>query len=72
MRDFTFSLSIISLNNLEETISFGKELGASSKKGDIFCLVGDLGTGKTMLDVLYLYFMAIMYPRNTIKYYIWY
>lgn len=25
----------------------------------------------TLLDVLYLYFLAIMYPRNTIKYYIW-
>ena len=37
-------------NNLEETINFGKELGMNSKKGDIFCLVGDLGTGKTMMS----------------------
>ena len=28
------------------------------------------GTGKTLLDILYLYFLAIFYPRNTIKYYV--
>lgn len=37
-------------NSMEETIEFGKELGMNSKRGDIFCLVGDLGCGKTMMS----------------------
>ncbi|MCQ2977225.1 MAG: tRNA (adenosine(37)-N6)-threonylcarbamoyltransferase complex ATPase subunit type 1 TsaE [archaeon] len=37
-------------NSLKETIDFGIELGKNSKRGDVFCLVGDLGTGKTMMS----------------------
>ena len=36
--------------NQDETINIGKELGNTAKKGDVFCLLGDLGTGKTMLS----------------------
>ncbi|MDO4438823.1 MAG: tRNA (adenosine(37)-N6)-threonylcarbamoyltransferase complex ATPase subunit type 1 TsaE [Eubacteriales bacterium] len=32
----------------QETYLFAKELGANSKKGEIYCLNGDLGTGKTV------------------------
>lgn len=32
----------------EETESFGFEIGKKAKKGEIYCLCGDLGTGKTM------------------------
>ena len=35
---------------MEETINLGVELGKEAKRGDIFCLLGDLGTGKTMLS----------------------
>lgn len=38
------------VNSLEETIEYGKEIGKNSKKGDIYCLTGDLGTGKTMMS----------------------
>lgn len=37
------------LNNLEETEEFGIKLGKILKKGDIVCLIGDLGAGKTTL-----------------------
>lgn len=37
-------------NCLEETIEFGKELGKNANRGDVFCLTGDLGTGKTMMS----------------------
>jgi len=33
----------------EETIAFGKKLVDQLRPGDIICLVGDLGTGKTTL-----------------------
>jgi tRNA threonylcarbamoyladenosine biosynthesis protein TsaE len=33
----------------EETYSFAEKLGARAKKGDIFALMGDLGTGKTIV-----------------------
>jgi len=37
------------LSNLEETEEFGIKLGKILKKGDIVCLIGDLGAGKTTL-----------------------
>lgn len=33
--------------NPEETFELGKKLGQKLQKGDIVCLVGDLGAGKT-------------------------
>lgn len=34
-------------NEMKDTISLGKKLGKILKSGDIICLLGDLGTGKT-------------------------
>ncbi len=39
----------ILLKNLEETEEFGIKLGSLLKKGDILCLNGDLGAGKTTM-----------------------
>ncbi len=39
----------IILKSLEETQKFGIKLGNALKKGDILCLNGDLGAGKTTL-----------------------
>jgi len=33
----------------KETFEFGAELGRNAKAGDIICLDGDLGTGKTVI-----------------------
>ena len=30
-----------------ETFNIGKDIGSQSKKGQVFCLIGDLGVGKT-------------------------
>lgn len=35
-------------NSPDETFEFGKGLGEKAEKGDIYCLVGDLGCGKTL------------------------
>jgi tRNA threonylcarbamoyladenosine biosynthesis protein TsaE len=35
------------INNVEDTLKLGKELGSRVKAGDIICLTGDLGAGKT-------------------------
>ena len=35
------------VDSVEKTWELGKKLGASARPGDIFCLTGDLGTGKT-------------------------
>lgn len=32
----------------EDTFRYGKELGQSCKPGEIYCLLGDLGVGKTV------------------------
>lgn len=32
----------------EDTLEFGRKLGENAKPGDVFCLFGELGTGKTV------------------------
>jgi len=39
----------IETHSFEETVEFGRKLGSILKSGDIICLSGDLGTGKTAL-----------------------
>lgn len=39
----------IKLSNLEETEKFGIKLGKALRSGDILCLNGDLGAGKTTI-----------------------
>lgn len=34
-------------SSIQETISYGKEFAKNLKIGDIICLIGDLGAGKT-------------------------
>lgn len=35
------------VNNIDETIAIGRQIGELAKAGDIICLTGDLGSGKT-------------------------
>lgn len=39
---------IFESHSAEDTFVFGKKLGEAAKPGDIFCLDGDLGVGKTV------------------------
>jgi len=41
---------IVETYSREETKNLGKKLATESKAGDIFCLVGDLGVGKTVFS----------------------
>lgn len=34
----------------ESTLDFAKELGMKASKGEVFCLIGDLGVGKTVFS----------------------
>ncbi|ONI38491.1 tRNA (adenosine(37)-N6)-threonylcarbamoyltransferase complex ATPase subunit type 1 TsaE [Candidatus Epulonipiscium fishelsonii] len=34
----------------EDTFNIAKEIGTNAKAGDIFCLIGDLGVGKTIFS----------------------
>ena len=40
---------ILKMKNEEDTVRYGKKLAEELAPGDIVCLVGDLGTGKTAL-----------------------
>ncbi len=39
---------IIESYKMEDTFMLGKQLGETAKAGDVYCLLGDLGTGKTV------------------------
>jgi len=45
----TLSMRTIVLKNLADTLAFGRFLGQSAQPGDVICLDGDLGAGKTTL-----------------------
>lgn len=34
----------------EDTFNIAKELGAKAERGNVFCLIGDLGVGKTLFS----------------------
>lgn len=38
------------VSTIEETLNIGKQVGSLVKPGDIICLTGDLGTGKTHMS----------------------
>lgn len=40
---------IFTINSVDETINIGEQIGKLANDGDIICLEGDLGTGKTHL-----------------------
>ena len=46
------------LNNIKDTIKLGQKLAKISKKDDIFCLKGALGTGKTTLARSFIKFLT--------------
>ena len=41
-------MRVIESNSPKETYELGRQLGLAAKPGQIFCLDGDLGTGKTV------------------------
>lgn len=49
----------------EETFALGKMLGEAAKAGDIFCLNGDLGVGKTVFTKGFANGLGITEPVNS-------
>lgn len=37
------------VKNIEQTMTIGRQIGKLANPGDVICLIGDLGTGKTHL-----------------------
>lgn len=49
----------------EETFSIGKQLGEMAKPGDVICLNGDLGVGKTVFTQGFAAGLGITEPVNS-------
>ncbi|SHO49592.1 tRNA (adenosine(37)-N6)-threonylcarbamoyltransferase complex ATPase subunit type 1 TsaE [Anaerocolumna xylanovorans] len=56
---------IIETNNREETFELGKNLGEQAKRGEVYCLSGDLGTGKTVFTQGFARGLGITEPVNS-------
>ena len=46
------------LNNIEDTIKFGSKLAQIGKSDDIYCLKGNLGSGKTTIARAFISFLT--------------
>lgn len=44
------NMTIYESMSQEETFNIGKEIAQNAKKGEIYCLIGDLGVGKTIFS----------------------
>ena len=51
--------------NTKETFNLGKKLGKLASKGEIYCLEGDLGTGKTVFTQGFATGLGIIEPVNS-------
>jgi len=51
--------------SMEDTYALGKHFGAGAKAGQVFCLSGDLGTGKTVFTQGFADGMEISEPVNS-------
>lgn len=51
--------------SMEDTFEFGRRLGTLAKAGEVFCLSGDLGTGKTVFTQGFAKGMGITEPVNS-------
>lgn len=49
----------------EETFAIGRQLGEQAQKGDVFCLTGDLGVGKTVFTKGFAQGLGITEPVNS-------
>ena len=52
-------------NGWQETFDLGKKLGAEAKAGQVYCLDGDLGVGKTVLPQGFAEGLGIKEPVNS-------
>ena len=52
-------------NSWEETYEIGKKLGMACKAGEVYCLLGDLGVGKTVFTQGFAKGLGIEEPVNS-------
>ena len=53
------------INGPEETFEIGKQLGMEAKPGEVYCLDGDLGVGKTVFTQGFASGLGITEPVNS-------
>lgn len=56
---------IFESNCSEDTFAFGKRMGEEAKAGDVICLLGDLGVGKTVFTQGFAKGLGITEPVNS-------
>ena len=57
--------NVYETNSAEETFALGKQMGEAVKAGDIVCLTGDLGVGKTVFTKGFAAGLGITDPVNS-------
>ena len=58
-------MQITDSNRAEDTFALGKSLGEKAIPGTVFCLNGDLGTGKTVFTQGFAAGLGILEPVNS-------
>ena len=56
---------VIETNSAAETFRLGKRMGEQAQAGEVYCLNGDLGTGKTVFTQGFAAGLGIAGPVNS-------
>ena len=56
---------VIETYGADETFALGERIGRNAQKGEVYCLNGDLGTGKTVFTQGFAKGLGIMGPVNS-------
>ena len=59
------TVKIIETNSADETDNLGKRFGQMAKPGEVYCLDGDLGTGKTVFTQGFAAGLGILEPVSS-------
>ena len=59
------TVRVIETNSAEETFALGKQFGQSAEPGAVYCLDGDLGTGKTVFTQGFAVGLGILEPVSS-------
>jgi tRNA threonylcarbamoyladenosine biosynthesis protein TsaE len=58
-------MTIVESNKADDTYKLGEKLGKEARRGEVYCILGDLGTGKTVFSQGFAKGLGIIEPVSS-------